>query len=131
VPTQTNKEQQMEKVIHISTNNTVEVREVDSIEYDTLYEAVNGLVELVSINKDIDMWLNEEGKVNGLEPNIIASLIWNKVFPNFDVVMGDVIITGGADDEGNTVGLSDQSIQDVMALIQDGINHAINYKENN
>ena len=121
----------MEKVIHISTNNTVEVREVDSIEYDTLYEAVNGLVELVSINKDIDMWLNEEGKVNGLEPNIIASLIWNKVFPNFDVVMGDVIITGGADDEGNTVGLSDQSIQDVMALIQDGINHAINYKENN
>jgi hypothetical protein len=131
VPTQTNKEQQMEKVIHISTNNTVEVREVDSIEYDTLYEAVNGLVELVSINKDIDMWLNEEGKVNGLEPNIIASLIWNKVFPNFDVVMGDVIITGGADDEGNTVGLSDQSIQDVMALIQDGINQAINYKEDN
>jgi len=121
----------MEKVIHISTNNTVEVREVDSIEYDTLYEAVNGLVELVSINKDIDMWLNEEGKVNGLEPNIIASLIWNKVFPNFDVVMGDVIITGGADDEGNTVGLSDQSIQDVMALIQDGINQAINYKEDN
>jgi len=131
VPTQTNKEQQMERVIHISTDNKIEVMEVEQIEYDTLYEAVNGLVELVSINEDIDMWLNEEGKVNGLEPNIIASLLYNKVFPNFDVIMGDVVITGGADDEGNTVGLSDQSIQDVMALIQDGINQAINYKEEN
>jgi hypothetical protein len=131
VPTQTNKEQQMERVIHISTDNKIEVMEVEQIEYDTLYEAVNGLVELVSINEDIDMWLNEEGKVNGLEPNIIASLLYNKVFPNFDVIMGDVVITGGADDEGNTVGLSDQSIQDVMVLIQDGINQAINTKENN
>jgi hypothetical protein len=131
VPTQTNKEQQMERVIHISTDNKIEVMEVEQIEYDTLYEAVNGLVELVSINEDIDMWLNEEGKVNGLEPNIIASLLYNKVFPNFDVIMGDVVITGGADEEGNTVGLSDQSIQDVMALIQDGINQAINYKEEN
>jgi hypothetical protein len=131
VPTQTNKEQQMERVIHISTDNKIEVMEVEQIEYDTLYEAVNGLVELVSINEDIDMWLNEEGKINGLEPNIIASLIYNKVFPNFDVIMGDVVITGGADDEGNTVGLSDESIHDVMALIQDGINQAINYKEDN
>lgn len=121
----------MERVIHISTDNKIEVMEVEQIEYDTLYEAVNGLVELVSINEDIDMWLNEEGKVNGLEPNIIASLLYNKVFPNFDVIMGDVVITGGADEEGNTVGLSDQSIQDVMALIQDGINQAINYKEEN
>jgi len=131
VPTQTNKEQQMERVIHISTDNKIEVMEVEQIEYDTLYEAVNGLVELVSINEDIDMWLNEEGKINGLEPNIIASLIYNKVFPNFDVIMGDVVITGGADEEGNTVGLSDESIHDVMALIQDGINQAINYKEDN
>jgi hypothetical protein len=127
VPTQTNKEQQMERVIHISTDNKIEVMEVEQIEYDTLYEAVNGLVELVSINEDIDMWLNEEGKVNGLEPNIIASLLYNKVFPNFDVIMGDVVITGGADDEGNTVGLSDASIIDIFAILQDAIDQASNY----
>jgi hypothetical protein len=121
----------MEKVLCISTDNTIEIKEVESIEYETLYEAVNGLVELVTINENVDMWLNEEGKINGLEPNIIASLIYNKVFPNFDIVMGNVIITGGADDEGNTIGLSDESIQDVMVLIQDGINQAIKYKENN
>jgi hypothetical protein len=130
VPTQTNKEQQMERVLYISTDNKVEIKEVESIEYETLSTAVNGMVELVSINEDVDMWLNEEGKIIGLEPNIIASLIWNRVFPNFDIVMGDVIITGGADDAGNTVGLSDESIQDVMSLIRDGINEAINKKDN-
>ena len=121
----------MERVIHISTDNNVEVKEVESIEYETLYEAVNGLIELVTIDEDIDMWVNEEGKVSGLEPNIIASIIWNKIFPNFDVIMGDVIITGGADEEGNTIGLSDKSIQDVMVLIEQGLEQAINYKEEN
>jgi hypothetical protein len=120
----------MEKVIYISTDNKVAIKEVERIEYETLSVAVNGMIELVSINEDIDMWLNEEGKYIGLEPNIIATLIWNKVFPNFDVIMGDVIITGGSDDEGNTLGLSDSSIQDVMVLIQDGIQHAINKEEN-
>jgi len=119
----------MEKVISIRTDNTVEIKEVESIEYETLSTAVNGMIELVSINEDIDMWLNEEGKLIGLEPNVIATIIWNKVFPNFDVVMGDVIITGGADEEGNTTGLSDKSIQDVMVLIQDGIQQAIDKKE--
>lgn len=116
----------MERVIYITTDNKVELQEIESIEYETLSNAVNGMVELVSLDSEVDMWLNEEGKLIGLEPNIIASIIWNKVFPNFDVVMGNVIITGGADDEGNTVGLSDESINDVMALVQDGIMQAIN-----
>jgi hypothetical protein len=120
----------MEKVLSITTDNTVEIKEVDSIEYETLYEAVNGLVELVSINDDIDMWLNEEGKLIGLEPNILATLLFNKAFPTKDIIMGNIIITGGADDEGNTVGLSDASIIDIFAMLQDAINQASNYTDN-
>jgi hypothetical protein len=120
----------MEKVLTITTDNAVEVREVPSVEYETLYEAVNGLVELVTINEDIDMWLNEDGKVNGLEPNVLATLLFNKVFPNKDIIMGDIIITGGADDEGNTVGLSDASIIDIFAMLQDAIDQAVNYADN-
>jgi hypothetical protein len=123
------KEKQMEKVIYISTENDIEVAEVDEISYDTLYEGVNGLVELVSLNRDVDMWVNEEGKVNGLEPNLLATLIWNKIFPNPDVIMGNVVITGGVDEEGNTLGLSEESIQDIMALLHNGLIQAINEKE--
>lgn len=120
----------MHKVLTITTNNDVNIKEVDSVEYETLYEAVNGLVELVSINEDIDMWLNEEGKLNGLEPNVLATLLFNKVFPTFDVIMGNIIITGGADEEGNTVGLSDASIIDIFAMLQDAIEEANKYSDN-
>jgi len=116
----------MEKIMYISVDNSVEVKEIEEIEYDTLYEGVNGLVELVSLNRDIDMWVNEEGKVIGLEPNLFATLIWKKVFPNPDVIMGNVVITGGADSEGNTVGLSDASIMEILNLIEDGLNEALN-----
>jgi hypothetical protein len=120
----------MEKVLSITTDNTVEIKEVDSIEYETLYEAVNGLVELVSINDDIDMWLNEEGKLIGLEPNVLATLLFNKAFNEKDVIMGNIVITGGADDEGNTVGLSDSSIIDIFAMLQDAIDQASKYTDN-
>jgi len=117
----------MEKVITISIDNQVDIIEVDAIEYETLSTAVNGMIELVSLSEDVDMWLNEEGKLRGMEPNVLATLLFNKVFPNFDVIMGDIIITGGSDDDGNTVGLSDASIIDIFAMLQDAIDQANNY----
>jgi len=120
----------MEKVISIRTDNTVEVKEVESIEYETLSTAVNGMIELVSISEDIDMWLNEEGKLIGLEPNVIATMLFYQAFSKFDLVMGDVIITGGSDGEGKTIGLSDESIVDIMTMLQSGIEQAIKEKDN-
>jgi hypothetical protein len=120
----------MEKVISIRTDNTVEITEVESIEYETLSTAVNGMIELVSISEDIDMWLNEEGKLIGLEPNVIATMLFYKAFSKFDLVMGNVIITGGSDDEGKTIGLSNESIIDIMTMLQSAIQEATNDKDN-
>jgi hypothetical protein len=120
----------MEKVISIRTDNTVEITEVESIEYETLSTAVNGMIELVSISKDIDMWLNEEGKLIGLEPNVIATMLFYKAFSKFDLVMGNVIITGGSDDEGKTIGLSNESIIDIMTMLQSAIQEATDDKDN-
>lgn len=120
----------MYKVLSITTDNSVSVKEVEDISYDFLFESVNGLVQLVSLNKDVDMWLNEEGKVNGLQTNMLATLLWNKVFPNPDIIMGDVVITGGVDEEGNSLGLKDGDILDIMALLQDAIETAINNQSN-
>jgi hypothetical protein len=44
--------------------------------------------------------------------------------------MGNIIITGGADEEGNTVGLSDASIIDIFAMLQDAIEEANKYSDN-
>ena len=50
------------------TLNVVEFDEDKS--YETLSKAVGGLIECVNIpSLGVDMWINEEGKVNGLDLN--------------------------------------------------------------
>lgn len=115
----------MEKVIRITTDNHIQLAEVEEVDYDLLSSSVNGLVELVSIDRDVDMWLNEEGKLLDLPTNIIATILWNKVFNNPDIIKGDIIITGGADDMGNSVGLSDESLTNILMAIEDGIKTAL------
>jgi len=115
----------MEKVIRITTDNHIQLAEVEEVDYDLLSSSVNGLVELVSIDRDVDMWLNEEGKLLNLPTNIIATILWNKVFNNPDIIKGDIIITGGADDMGNSVGLSDESLTSILMAIEDGIKTAL------
>jgi hypothetical protein len=115
----------MEKVIRITTDNHIQLAEVEEVDYDLLSSSVNGLVELVSIDRDVDMWLNEEGKLLDLPTNIIATILWNKVFNNPDIIKGDIIITGGADDMGNSVGLSDESLTSILMAIEDGIKTAL------
>ena len=124
--TNNTKEKQMEKVISITTDNVISVQEVDEVDYELLSTSVNGMVELVSIDRNVDMWLNEEGKLLNLPNNIIATILWNKLFSNNpDIIKGDIVITGGSDDMGNSTGLSDNSIKDILLAIEDGIMTAI------
>jgi hypothetical protein len=64
---------------------------------EELQEAVGGLIELVRLTCGCNMFINEEGKLNGLEANHRASwLFWNSHPAAFDVgdfICGDAIIT--------------------------------------
>ncbi|MGV0985065.1 MAG: DUF3846 domain-containing protein [Limnohabitans sp.] len=77
-----------------------------------------GMVEVVELKHGIDMWLNEEGKYVFGEPAPME--FWNRratmfaheakaIYPS-DMIVGDVLFTGGNDDEGETVGLSDEQL---------------------
>lgn len=72
-----------------------------------LQEAVGGWVECVSLPANgFDLWLNEEGKIMGLLTNEAATRIWESEYGATDVMAGNVVITGPADDEGYITGLS-------------------------
>ena len=107
----------MQKVIVITSYDDVVVREVDKIDYEMLSTALDGMIELVSISDDIDIWVNEEGKIRQLPLNVYGTLLWNKVLNQPDVIAGNMIITGGVDETGETVGLSDANIDYVLGLI--------------
>jgi hypothetical protein len=68
--------------------------------------AVGGLIEVKTIQDKYTLIMNEEGKLQGLPINERATEIWLANFPNFpDVILGDVVIAGGFDNEGEQLGL--------------------------
>ena len=75
-----------------------------------------GWIECVRIESlGVDLWLNEEGKLEGLPINFAASyLYWDEYKRPIldrlaDPIVGNVIITT-SNDEGDTTGLSDEQL---------------------
>ncbi len=83
--------------------------------YKMLSNAVGGMIECVRLADDTDLWCNENGISEGLDLNPIASAIYDETFGVANPILGDVIITGGADDEGETLGLTEEQVQKWLA----------------
>jgi hypothetical protein len=70
------------------------------------------------------MWCNEEGKIHSKPHNPFGQAFWEKSFGRTDYIVGDIVLTGGVDDEGETIGLTDEQIVEAMkthALVSDFI----------
>jgi hypothetical protein len=82
--------------------------------YQTIKHAVGGWLEAVSSTDDtLTFWCNEEGKLKGLQPNPAATYLWWAAAPHMtkqDILVGPVVMTGGADPHGETLGLTDEQV---------------------
>jgi hypothetical protein len=79
--------------------------------YEALSQGVGGWIECVRLTPTLDMWVNEEGKMNGLEYNPDATAVfWSHFGVMSDIIVGDVVFASH-DDEGNTTSLSTEEIQ--------------------
>ena len=83
---------------------------------------VGGYVECVEVDAStlvgrpaIDMWLNEEGKFNGMQPNDRAQYLWVLTHGHTDIMMGPVVLTATADDQGETHALGEDDITSIRA----------------
>ena len=96
----------MKTALRINTDFTTEVLDLSSNEYNQLRDAVGGLIQPVDLNSDFTLWCNEEGKlINGMEINTIGTHLYEKSYAMTDVIMGNIVLTGGTDDEGETLPL--------------------------
>jgi len=99
-----------QKAVIISTEGHKSVVEFEfGKSYQILSDAVGGMIECVSL-KDADLWCNENGIAEGLDLNMIASAIYSNAFGAGNPVIGNVIITGSVDAEGETLGLTDEQV---------------------
>lgn len=91
------------------------MEDVPRIDLDFLRAKVGGRVEYVALEEEvagIGMYLNEEGKLEGLPLNERATYLahtFEAIFGN-DYIVGDTVLVGPADNMGNETGLTDTAL---------------------
>lgn len=110
------------RAIRITTAGEVSELDLSMDSLTVLQNGVGGWVEAVDLARDLTLWCNEEGKMNGLPHNPFAQFMWDRVFgAHTDYIVGDIVLTGGADDEGYTLGLTDEQagiIRNIVAEVR-------------
>ena len=99
------------KIISIAPDGSMNMLVTnDQFMLSTLQTICGGYVQAVNMTGTMDMWCNEEGKMNGSEWNEIATAIWHAVYGATDTIFGTVAFTGVPDMNGNTRGISEDDI---------------------
>ncbi len=93
------------KVLFVPVTGDIEVRDIDGL--DGMQALVGGYIECVSIREDLELYCNEDGWAMGLELNRRATNWMNVTQEGTYFLKGDVFFTGGVDDEGESLPISD------------------------
>jgi len=96
----------------------VEIVEFDeSNSYETIKEATGGgWIDCVRIPMlGVDVWIDDEGKLtDSPDLNAFGTALWFIQYGMTDFIAGDIIVTGGVDAEGNTLGLTKEKATQVI-----------------
>lgn len=83
-------------------------------ELEVLQGIVGGWVQCIGLRPDLTLWCNDDGKLMQLPHNPLAQAVWDKyIGQGTDVIVGNVVLLGGVDEEGETLGIG----QDLAGLI--------------
>ena len=110
----------MKLAVRIKADDTTEIMDISGDSLTALQGAVGGYVEAVTLKDDLTMWVNEEGKLQGLPVNESATVIFAAAFHVIDTIRGDVVLTGGTDEFGDIVALKDKQATEIVAWVNDG-----------
>lgn len=105
----------MSKSAIVKSSGVIEFKSLDNLQ--DLQKTVGGHIEAIYCQDFGSGYVNEEGKLENLPVNIIATLIWaktNKWKKVEDILCGDVIFTGEVDKEGNTKDISDKFMELIL-----------------
>ncbi len=89
-----------------------DIRKEDLVGYEQLSQAVGGWIEAAPSTSELTIWCNEEGKLKGFEYNRVATDLWAD-FDEYgcveagDVLVGQIVIQGPTDDEGDSTDCPD------------------------
>ena len=100
--------------VKLSVEGNVEVIPFVENQLKTLQDAVGGgYVEAITLADDLVLWVNEDGKMKQMPFNQAATSIFVKHGRGSDFIAGPVVFTGGTDENGDTLGISETQIQQI------------------
>lgn len=67
---------------------------------DGLQELVGGYIECIRLKPGVDLWINDEGRINGMPPNRWVS----------GTAIHGVMVLARSTDEGSTVSVTDEDV---------------------
>lgn len=96
-------------------SNTIDI---EGDELAKLQRAVDGYIEAVVLAEDVVMWVNEEFVFRpDLQPNLIGSAFYSEI-GGTRPIFGSVVITGGTDPEGYTIGLTQEDVDHLLEMVE-------------
>jgi len=99
------------RAVTIDTRNNLVIGDFP-IDLAWLQEQVGGHIEAVHIiSPGVVMYINNEGGVRHLLPNLIATALYR------DLICGDVVICG-YDEEGDDVDIPESAIQEIFKKVR-------------
>lgn len=100
-----------------------------AITLDVMQEILHGNIELFyRVESEhrrgvmIDFWCNEEGRLNGMKPNVLVNAGQGYVFD----IVGPVLITAG-DAEGNTIPMTAEELASIKLVEREGMWPVVQY----
>lgn len=84
----------MAYILHISGKRSP----ISSLTLDSLQAGVDGYIERITLSDGSSMYINEEGKLNGLPINEEATRLARPVLMADDYIVGDVVICAPGED---------------------------------
>lgn len=113
----------MKKALVITTLGEVKILDLSDKSLEKLQGAVGGYVQAIDLSDGVTMWCNEEGKMIGLPHNPFGQGFWEIAFPvsefgKTDYIVGDIVLTGGTDNEGDTLGLTSEEIDELVKSVK-------------
>ena len=93
------------KIVVSEPGKAPEIKEIDS-DLSSMQEVVGGYVECISVNNNIDIWVNEEG--------LLMDLPFNRYIGSVPVV--GTIFAASHNNDGDTLGLNPKQVEIAMQL---------------
>ena len=107
----------MKTTVVITVQGDVSLMDISDYSLERLQEAVEGYVQAIDLSDELTIWCNEEGKMLNLCHNPYGQAFWEKSYGRTDYIVGNIVLTGGTDSEGETLGLTDEQILKINETI--------------